>query len=822
MGYENDPVAALHGSLTLDPTIASATLSAGAGSTTGAAGTTSSVVVPGGIPKTRPQRPCDACRKRKSRCEIPENDARCVLCQFHKQPCTFVNDPPKKKRRASDGPHGSSVGGGGGGATIVVSQPVEGGVAAGQAGAVGTTKRAGAAGIGPGKTQGQDPGQVGDGRESSVGNGTVAADGSIGATDSPDIRKEPAVHDYADLAGPSLLKRTLGLQNHRHSSLLGPTSVYESRLLSLDAFRTGDDIPVSAAAGSGGRADVVALRKVAPFETFLLTPDVGTRNHGHEVEDLDAIESIVAPHGPELVNLYFRIVHPTFPILHKRVFLEKYARTHREFSPPLLAAVYILALNWWSYSAELSLLPKPDVSRLEEIAFKTMGDIVHRPKLSTIQAGLLLLQRPEGDSWAMVSQLVGLGQDLGLHLDCTTWRIPTWEKGLRKRLAWALYMQDKWGSLVHGRPSHITDADWDVKPLEESDFPERAADEDDEEGSTEVEKGRVLFTEMIALARILSDILLGFYTVAAEKELRERLAQPGMGVSWVLQRAKPLQLRLKRWFADLPDCLRLQDVTMRKLSSTGYLHLAYYAAEITLHRRIVRCLETETNPELVRVCRTAARERLVNALDFVNTLRPEHLQSFWYSASKYNFALVGTFISLLWATSPPSGEDASFYSKKLDEYRWSLRLSSKNTEIFERAITLLATSTGVLVKALPATATTTTNNTTTTSISTAVATNLHKAGHDEEDDEDLVSHQSTGTAAGSGGVLVSPTFHDDAGMVDPYHHLAHAHPHHQMPWFTDATGGFDPASAAAGSAAMFSDVGAHPADGQGYMSYRDM
>jgi hypothetical protein len=527
-----------------------------------------------------------------------------------------------------------------------------------------------------------------------VGNGTAAV--SDAQTEPADIRREQPVKDYADLRGPSLLKRTLGLQNHRHSSLAGPTSLYESRLLRQEAvFRLAEDV----ALGGAGAASSSALRRVGESATFVLTPDVGTRNHDQEMDDLDSIESLVAPHGSALISLYFRIVHPTFPILHKKVFLEKYERTHREFSPPLLAAVYILALNWWSYSAELSMLqPKPDAKRLEEIAFKTMGDIVHRPKLSTIQAGLLLLQRPEGDSWALTSQLVGLGQDLGLHLDCTDWRIPAWEKGLRKRLAWALYMQDKWGSLVHGRPSHIMAADWDVMPLEESDFPERAADEDEEEGSTEVEKGRVLFCEMISLTQILADVLLNFYTGRAEAELRNHAAS---GVGWVLQRAKPLQLRLKSWFTDLPECLRLQEVTMRKLSSAGYLHLAYYAAEITLHRRIVHALEAEEQPELVHVCQLAARERLVNALDFVNRLRPEHLQSFWYSASTYNFALVGTFISLLWATAG-SADDAAFYKNKLDEYRWSLRLSSKNAEILERAIALMTTSTGVLVKALPA------------------------------------------------------------------------------------------------------------------------
>lgn len=87
-------------------------------------------------------------------------------------------------------------------------------------------------------------------------------------------------------------------------------------------------------------------------------------------------------------------------------------------------------------------------------------------------------------------------------------------------------------------------------------------------------------------------------------------------------------------------------------------------------------------------------------MDFVSSLRPEHLQSFWYSASKYNFALVGTFISLLWATATDK-QEANIYKKSLDEYRWVLRLSSKSADFLEHAINMLASSTGVLVKAIP-------------------------------------------------------------------------------------------------------------------------
>jgi Fungal specific transcription factor domain len=391
------------------------------------------------------------------------------------------------------------------------------------------------------------------------------------------IRQDPRIDDYANLKGPTLLKKTLGLQNHRHSKYLGSTSEFESVLLSLRNFAPKEELPLGS----------TSVRKVTSTDCFLLLPDSGTTSHVDELGDLDAIESLVAPHGQELIYTYFRIVHPSFPILHKKVFLEKYERTHREFSPPLLAAVYILALNWWSYSAELSLLTKPDTEELEALALHTMSYVVSRPKLSTIQAGLLLLQRPEGDSWALTSKLVALGQDLGLHLDCSKWRIPAWEKGLRKRLGWGLYVQDKWGALVHGRPSHITLDDWMVKPVTEADFPERAADEDDEEGSTEVETGRFLFCEMIKLTEILTTILLEFYTLRAEEDFKQRAQDGGI---WVLEKAKPIQLRLKDWFANLPDCLKMDHVKMRKLNSTGMYICRGIFSVLTVSRIFAPCI----------------------------------------------------------------------------------------------------------------------------------------------------------------------------------------------------------------------------------------
>ncbi|RYP10204.1 hypothetical protein DL764_000825 [Monosporascus ibericus] len=499
----------------------------------------------------------------------------------------------------------------------------------------------------------------------------------------------------ANFGGPTSFKRTLGLQDDRYSQYIGPTTDFEPSLINLSPFDPQDESLLARG----------MLRKVSDGDTFLMLPDHTTPGHEHETGDIEEIERLVSPHGRQLIDLYFEVVHPGFPIIQKDVFIEKYERPRREFSPPLLAAMYLLAINWWDYSEELSRSQRPDVRALERIMRSSLADAMFRPKLSTIQAGLLLSQRPEGDQWAPTAQLVAIAQELGLHLDCTHWKIPPWEKGLRKRLAWALYMQDKWGALVHGRPSHIFSSNWVVQPLLPNDFPEGEYDENNVEERLEIERGRTLFVQMIYLTQILAEILDTFYTLQAMQNVTNAGPQ---GTHLVLSLAKPVQLKLKEWYAAIPASVRMDSsfqaaktTTSTRLSSIGYLHLAYFATEITLHRRIIRSLAADAqaiDPYVGHICRSAAKARLISAMDFVNRLAPQHLRSFWYFASKTNFALIGTFGSLLWATSP-GREEAEWYRRRLGEYRWTLSVSSKPGEgpvLTEFAMGMLDISTGLL------------------------------------------------------------------------------------------------------------------------------
>lgn len=584
---------------------------------------------PSSGPQKKP-RPCDSCRRRKARCiMLPSDTGRCLHCEVKKQPCTFLEAPVRRNRTKK--------------ALLTHPPPPPSAAAA---------------------ASGDHTDKVGSLIEAEIGQQPKTNQANVG------LRLKYS--DYASLGGHNLLKKALSLQYPRSSYYIGPTSVFDPVLLEATPL---DNQGRSLLAGD------IELRKVSNDVMFYLKNDYSESLYERSIQNVDAVEMLVAPHGRTLIDLYFRTVHPSFPILHKKVFLEKYERTHREFMAPLLAAVYILALNWWNYEPALSALQKPDVEALFRLGTQTFSDALDRPKLSSVQAGLLLLQcQPNHNrSWMLCSQVVAVTEELGIGLDSGKWRLPRWERGLRRRLAWAVWLQDKWLSVSEARPSHIDRLHtWHIKHANADDFPERH--ETDEEGAAEVEIGRLLFMEFIKLTEIVEDMTDNLFTVRSVRLLVQ--------TEKILDQAKPLQLRLKNWYHNLPPQLNMSVSRPRKLCSNGYLHLAYFAAEITLHRRIVKSLTERSSPILVEVCRNAAKQRLIAAMEFVRNLRPEHLQAFWYSSSSANFALIGSFAALLHVTAL-NPEEAAFYKAKLQDYRWVLRVSARGFEPMAAAMRLL-------------------------------------------------------------------------------------------------------------------------------------
>ena len=435
---------------------------------------------------------------------------------------------------------------------------------------------------------------------------------------------------------------------------------------------------------------------------FLIHQSDNPRYAEPQTSLMQAIDKLIGPHGPSLVQ-YFRTINRSLPIVEDSFFETYNGPRKNSLDPALLCAVYLVSASSAAHNLGNLTWQQADVTQLEDLAFKLLEGTLSNPTLSTLQAGLLLMQRSNVDSKILNTQLIGAAYELGLHLDCSNWSIPPMERGLRKRLAWALYMEDQWCSLTHGRPSLMSKEHWAVQDLSDDDFEE--VNEEDVLGESRL--GQECFSQMVILTGILSNILNTLYT---QKAMQEFDAAGANATRLILERAKPIQVSLKEWFTRLSKDLKMDSgqapATIGRLSqalhyysklmNVGHLHLAYFATEITLHRCIIRSLSTTaTDIYLIHVCRSAAKARLISAMDFVNRLRPSHLTAFWYFPSRVNFALIATFGSLLLATAPCQ-EEAEFYQARLAEYRWTLSVSAQSAGFLNFAIESLESVTGLL------------------------------------------------------------------------------------------------------------------------------
>lgn len=435
----------------------------------------------------------------------------------------------------------------------------------------------------------------------------------------------------------------------------------------------------------------------------------GSNDDSHQDPLLSAfksIEELIHPYGPLLIQRYRTAINPSLVGVENAFFSRCVTHPQGTLNPTLTAAIYSLTLAT-EEGRQLVSSSCLDIVKIEETAFRMFSASLGKPTISTVQAGILLMQIPHVDSRTLNTQLVSIAYDLGLHVDCSTWMLSDEEHSLRKRLAWAVFVQDKWCSLIHGRPSLISADHWAVPDLVEADYSIAMGDDRGELDVGTIRHGQNLFGQMVALTQILATVLDTFYTLKAMQEVSD--AQEN-GTQLILERAKPVQIKLKNWFTQLPPSLKIESNAPgfsssgkyfhhhdhQKLISAGYLHLAYFATEITLHRCIIRSLKFNGGEiYLSHVCRSAAKTRLISAMDFMNRLRPEHLTSFWNFPSAVNFALVGTFGSLLLATAPAQ-EEADFYRTRLAEYRWTLDVSSRSAEFLHFAIDSLDSSSHLL------------------------------------------------------------------------------------------------------------------------------
>lgn len=386
---------------------------------------------------------------------------------------------------------------------------------------------------------------------------TVVASSIHDPAAGPDVRSEAEREPQAtknNIASVPTAREIPRKASQHFSTHIGPTTELEPILLDLSSM-----------IGNSQLGD--AYQKPDNGTAFLVDPLGAERFKAANQTALANVERLVGSHGFALLRLYLYTTHSSFPVVEEEFFADYEAGRKHTLDPALLATIYSLSAPWLVRDpTHHPISPLPDAAQLEDLAFTLFGDSLLNPTLSTVQAGILLMQSPTVDSKTLNTQLVGAAHELGLHLDCTSWTLTPGERGLRKRLAWALYMQDKWTSLIHGRPSAIARTNWAVQELVDDDFDRYAGTLNPSSSAAEVERGRALFKQMIGLTDILSTVLDTFYTLQAMKEIEDAVPN---GTRLILERAKPVQLKLKQWFAGLPAHLKMDAASTGKPSSTG-------------------------------------------------------------------------------------------------------------------------------------------------------------------------------------------------------------------------------------------------------------
>lgn len=374
-----------------------------------------------------------------------------------------------------------------------------------------------------------------------------------------------------------------------------------------------------------------------------------------------------------MLETYFSNVHASFPLLEPGLLRKPLSRIYR----PLVGAAYQLTRN---LSPNLSLTAAEKTYQWRVFLYQALPIEVKHPRLETLETGLCFIQRPAlihrapttPGLWSEIGGLVGISHELGLNVDPRSWEIEESQKSRRIRNAWLLFITDKWAALGLGRPSYISKDDWSIPMVTELDFP-------DPETSP---LAKVVFISMAKLSLILGEVLLKFYTIKAQQNIRMMSVESLLELLAVFE----AQMDLILWTTLQPlESLAGND---SMLDPTGTVELAYYTLRVTIYRAVLRYLPPAESHHV----RQRARTVLLDVVQLLSSLQVSRLRAFWWShPSSINFAIVGSFMFSMLLSSIDDAE-VEFWMTTIDKYKRLLDLQSvtfDTTKLAARRLELL-------------------------------------------------------------------------------------------------------------------------------------
>ncbi|KAG0315898.1 hypothetical protein BGZ97_007721 [Linnemannia gamsii] len=294
-----------------------------------------------------------------------------------------------------------------------------------------------------------------------------------------------------------------------------------------------------------------------------------------------------------LLNLYFQFMYPFAPMFIRKTFMDDFRQSRPDLSQILILNAIFSNACWYSDDPAL----KQESTKYFNRAKIILDETYHVSRISTVQALLLMAhhQYATGNysgGWLYTGMSIRIAQDIGLHRQDVHVDEPE-EAEVRKRLWWSLYMADRLGSAILGRPMTLRDEGFNVQmPTDE--WIADVLGKDTVEYPYEPESViscRLIWS--IKLFMQLGKVLDTMHCIEAEIN--------GSFLADISRTQLPqLHNSLTSWFLSLPNELMYTPYTMSPNSNhppsppTALLHMFYYTTLTILHRPYLRPVNSES------------------------------------------------------------------------------------------------------------------------------------------------------------------------------------------------------------------------------------
>ncbi|KAK3323578.1 fungal-specific transcription factor domain-containing protein [Cercophora scortea] len=278
----------------------------------------------------------------------------------------------------------------------------------------------------------------------------------------------------------------------------------------------------------------------------------------------------------ELIEAYFKWVHPIVPIVNRTKFMRQYKDAK---NPPSLLLLQAILLAGSRVCTNPQLMDANGSSTPAALTFykraKALYEANYEDDRVTIVQSLLLMgwywEGPEDVTknvfyWSRVATIVAQGS--GMHRSVEGSQLSKSDKRLWKRIWWTLFTRDRSVAVALGRPCHINLDDSDVEMLTEDDFIE-----DDSDLPSEYPPDPVhvqFFLQYVKLCEIMGLVLSQQYSVASKARRQNAIDLTHSDMA------------LADWLQNCPKLVYWE--MPRHHFFSALLHSNYYTTLCLLHR----------------------------------------------------------------------------------------------------------------------------------------------------------------------------------------------------------------------------------------------